>query len=78
MTTCPAATGFAGCMLWSDGVHRCELDGQHAEMAPGITPAFQKPATERVVHACPCAHRWTCLTGSIDDLIQQLTPGGVR
>jgi hypothetical protein len=62
--SCPAATGVAApsCELHQGGEHRC------GSLHDG-------PPKNRYVHRCDCNYRWTCLTGTVDELLASL---GVR
>lgn len=68
MSTCPAATGVAYCARSPNEAHRCELPDDHPH------DAIWGDVTRRVVHECGCGSRWTCLTGSVDDLINLVAP----
>jgi hypothetical protein len=70
---CLARTGFSSC-VHPDRAHHCRLDADHAEPGGGRSAN----AGDRVIHECACCYRWTCLTGSIDELHALYTAGGVR
>ncbi len=61
---CPGSTGNAGC--GAAGNHACILPRDH-----GLDPAYGDLGT-RLQHQCCCGYRWTCMTGSIDDLFATL------
>lgn len=68
---CSAVTGKSTCEFFWSTCHRCRLRPDH----PNDYTVTE--AAERVVHVCECGHRWTCLTGSVDELIDILrVPGG--
>lgn len=57
---CRARTGLASprCPWWPHGAHACHDDAGHASWP--------------YVHTCACEYYWTCLTGSVSELLDSL------
>lgn len=70
--SCPAATGEARppCPHFPDGAHRCVLDRGHMRGDGRVA--------ERITHDCTCHYSWTCLSGSIADLLDKTIPPKIR
>lgn len=65
---CPAVTGASFCTPLPRSAHRCLLTVEyHDDLGSG-------PADQRYTHRCECGYTWTCLGGSIGDLLDLLKP----